>query len=67
MRAKRILTECQTSTKAQTLEVHEKALWRNAGLRTGTYVYRRHLTKKSLATMFGMPHRDIELLIASGI
>ena len=44
-----------------------EALWRDAGLRNGTYVYRRHLTKKSLATMFGMPHRDIELLIASGI
>src|SRR5690606_7396722 len=44
-----------------------EALWRNAGLRNGTYVYRSHLTKKSLATMFGMPHRDIELLIASGI
>ena len=45
----------------------ERSLWRNVGLRTGTYVYRRHLTKKSLATLFGMPHRDIELLIASGI
>ncbi|MCB0717283.1 MAG: alanine dehydrogenase [Bacteroidetes bacterium] len=44
-----------------------EALWRNPALRSGTYVYRRHLTKKSLATMFGMPHRDIELLIASGI
>jgi alanine dehydrogenase len=43
------------------------ALWTNTSLRTGTYVYRRHLTKKSLAVMFGMPHRDIELLIASGI
>lgn len=43
------------------------ALWSNVSLRTGTYVYRRHLTKKSLASMFGMPHRDIELLIASGI
>lgn len=43
------------------------ALWANTSLRNGTYVYRRHLTKKSLATMFGMPHRDIELLIASGI
>lgn len=43
------------------------ALWRSAGLRTGTYVYRRHVTKKSLATLFGMPHRDIELLVASGI
>lgn len=43
------------------------ALWTNVSLRTGTYVYRRHLTKKSLAVMFGMPHRDIELLIASGI
>ncbi|MEM1118525.1 MAG: alanine dehydrogenase, partial [Bacteroidota bacterium] len=37
------------------------ALWSNVSLRTGTYVYRRHLTKKSLAAMFGMPHRDIEL------
>jgi len=46
--------------------VHD-ALWRDEGLRNGTYVYRQHLTKKSLATMFGMPHRDIELLIASGI
>lgn len=44
-----------------------EALWRNVGLRNGTYVYRRHLTKKSLAMMFNMPHRDIELLIASGI
>lgn len=43
------------------------ALWTNVGLRSGAYVYRRHLTKKSLASMFGMPHRDIELLIASGI
>jgi alanine dehydrogenase len=44
-----------------------EALWRDEGLRSGTYVYRHHLTKKSLATMFGMTYRDIELLIASGI
>jgi len=44
-----------------------EALWTDIGLRNGTYVYRRHLTKKSLASMFGMPHRDIDLLIASGI
>lgn len=44
-----------------------KALWSDQGLRNGTYVYRRHLTKKSLAGLFGLPHRDIELLIASGI
>ncbi|MES3629325.1 MAG: alanine dehydrogenase [Longimonas sp.] len=43
------------------------ALWNDEGLRSGTYVYRQHLTKKSLATLFGMPYRDIELLIASGI
>ncbi len=43
------------------------ALWKSVALRNGTYVYRRHLTKKSLAAMFGMPYRDIELLIASGI
>lgn len=44
-----------------------EALWSNDGLRNGTYVYRSHLTKKSLASMFGMLHRDIELLIASRI
>ena len=44
-----------------------EALWQEEGLRTGTYVYRQHLTKKSLASLFGMSHRDIELLIASGI
>ena len=44
-----------------------EALWTDVGLRNGTYTYRKHLTKKSLATMFGMSHRDIELLIASGI
>ena len=44
-----------------------EALWHDEGLRSGTYVYRHHLTKKSLATMFGMNYRDIELLIASGI
>lgn len=43
------------------------ALWQDEGLRNGTYVYRKHLTKKSLATSFGMSHRDIELLIAAGI
>lgn len=54
------------------LEIGEAAsindvLWTNTSLRAGTYVYRRHLTKKSLATLFGMSHRDIELLIASSI
>ncbi len=44
-----------------------EALWRDEGLRNGTYVYRQHLTKQNLASMFGMSHRDIELLIASGI
>jgi alanine dehydrogenase len=44
-----------------------EALWRNEGLRNGTYVYRKHLTKKNLASLFNMSHRDIELLIASGI
>jgi alanine dehydrogenase len=44
-----------------------EALWKNEGLRNGTYVYRKHLTKKTLSSLFGMAHRDIELLIASGI
>lgn len=37
------------------------------GLKKGIYIYRRHLTKKSMASIFGMNmnYRDIDLLIAS--
>lgn len=45
----------------------QEALWGNVVLRNGTYAYRRHLTKKNLAHGFGLPHRDIELLIASSL
>ncbi len=39
----------------------------NEGLKEGVYIYRHHLTKKSLARMFGMTmkYRDIGLLIAT--
>jgi alanine dehydrogenase len=39
----------------------------NDGLKAGVYIYRRHLTKKSLAALFGMSmnYRDIELLIVT--
>jgi alanine dehydrogenase len=39
----------------------------NDGLKQGIYIYRRHLTKKNIASLFGMSmnYRDIELLIAS--
>jgi len=39
----------------------------NNGLKSGVYIYRRHLTKKNIATLFGMTmnYRDIELLIVS--
>jgi alanine dehydrogenase len=39
----------------------------NHGLKQGIYTYRRHVTKKKLATLFGMGmnYRDIELLIAA--
>ncbi|MBP3192594.1 alanine dehydrogenase [Natronogracilivirga saccharolytica] len=44
-----------------------EALWTNVSLRNGTYVYKNQLTKKSLAQLFDMPYRDIEMLIASRI
>ncbi|MDX2284266.1 MAG: alanine dehydrogenase [Bacteroidia bacterium] len=39
----------------------------NEGLKEGVYVFRRHLTKKNMATLFGMTmnYRDIELLVVS--
>lgn len=45
----------------------KQALWSNVGLRNGTYVYRKHLTKKALSNIFEMPYREIEMLIASNI
>ncbi|AXJ00809.1 L-alanine dehydrogenase [Cyclonatronum proteinivorum] len=43
------------------------ALWSNHSLRSGTYVYKKNLTKKSLSRFFDIPFRDIEMLIASRI
>lgn len=45
----------------------KECLWNNSALRNGTYVYKRHLTKKSLSKLFDMPYREIEMLIASQI
>lgn len=46
--------------------IHD-CLWSNTALRNGTYVYKKHLTKKSLSRLFDMPYREIEMLIASQI
>lgn len=45
----------------------EECLWENTALRNGTYVYKKHLTKKALSKLFDIPYRDIEMLIASQI
>ncbi|MFY0683716.1 MAG: alanine dehydrogenase [Balneola sp.] len=45
----------------------KECLWENMALRNGTYSYKKHLTKKSLAKMFDMDYREIEMLIASKI
>jgi len=44
-----------------------ECLWSNTALRNGTYVYKKHLTKKALSDIFDMPYREIEMLIASQI
>lgn len=45
----------------------QQCLWSNTALRNGTYVYKKHLTKKALSDIFDMPYREIEMLIASQI
>ena len=45
----------------------KECLWENVALRNGTYSYKKHITKKTLAKMFNMPYREIEMLIASQI
>ena len=43
------------------------ALWTSIALRNGTYLYRKHVVKKTLHQMVKLPYRDIEMLIASGV
>lgn len=43
----------------------ENQMKQNDGLKNGVYIYRRHLTKETLANMFNMPFRNIELLLAA--
>ena len=45
----------------------KECLWDNVALRNGTYAYKNNITKESLSKMFGMPYREIEILIASQI
>ena len=45
----------------------KECLWKNSALRHGTYIYKKHLTKKSLAQLFDIPYREIDMLIASQI
>lgn len=45
----------------------KECLWENVALRNGTYSYKKHITKKTLAKMFDMNFREIEMLIASQI
>ncbi len=44
-----------------------ESLWQNSALRNGTYTYRNRLTKKPLADMFDLEHRDIDILLATNI
>jgi alanine dehydrogenase len=37
----------------------------NEGVKNGVYIYRRHLTKRSMASIFGLEFMDINLLVAS--
>ena len=42
-----------------------EVVWTNTALRNGIYIYRKNLTKQSLAKQFNMPYREIDMLIAS--
>lgn len=44
-----------------------EALWHHVTIRNGTYLYKRHLTKKALSTLHNLPYRDIDMLMASRI
>jgi alanine dehydrogenase len=44
-----------------------EALWHHVTIRNGTYLYKRHLTKKAISTLHNLPYRDIDMLMASRI
>lgn len=39
----------------------------NEGVKHGVYIYRKHLTKRSMASLFGLEFMDINLLVASSL
>jgi alanine dehydrogenase len=43
----------------------EKALWTLHALRSGIYVYHRHMTQSILSKQFELPYREIDMLMAS--
>ena len=45
----------------------EQLMKTNEGVKQGVYVYRKHLTKRTLSTLFGIDFMDINLLVASGL
>lgn len=40
-------------------------VWNKPGIREALYIYQGHLTNKDLANMFGIPFKDIELLMVA--
>jgi alanine dehydrogenase len=40
-------------------------VWNKPGIRDALYIYQGHLTSKDLASMFNLPYKDIELLVAA--
>ena len=51
--------------KAGDMGVMEQLMKINEGVKHGVYIYRRHLTKRSMANIFGLEFMDINLLVAS--
>jgi len=51
------------------LTAHETVtdiLWNSHSLRKGTYAFKGYVTQKPLAEITGLPHREIDMLLATG-
>ncbi|MBU1374162.1 MAG: alanine dehydrogenase [Bacteroidetes bacterium] len=40
-------------------------IWEKAGIRNAVYIYQGSMTNKDLANRFGLPHKDLNLLVVS--
>jgi len=43
----------------------KNVIWKKSGIRNAVYIYQGHLTNKHMGERFGIPCKDLDLLVAA--